>query len=72
LTQSKHGVKLQSTRIDVSRFDKPSAMKLSIGPGGHQIDEHYLNSKIAFLNEERLRIHALAEKYGLKNNVKIN
>jgi len=38
---------------------------------GQVIDENYLNQKIMYLNEERLRIHEMAQKYGLVNNVKV-
>lgn len=35
------------------------------------MDVNYLNQKILYLNEQRIRIHELASKYGLVNNVKI-
>ena len=67
-------MKIQSTRIDVSRFDRPNAgalQKLTMAQDGSTIDENYLNQKIMYLNQERQRIHDMAAKYGLVNNVKV-
>ena len=65
-------MKLVSTRIDPARFERPNAggSTKPRGQNGQQIDENYLNQKIMYLNSERQRIHDLAEKYGLENNVK--
>ena len=69
---NKHGVRLQSTRIDHSRFSRPNAAAISKMPkGGPVIDEYYLNQRIMQLNQDRQRIHDLAAKYGLENNVKV-
>ena len=39
-----------------------------MAPDGQIIDEHYLNQKIMYLNQERMRIADMAAKYGLVNN----
>ena len=52
-TQSEHVKKLQSTRIDPSRFNRPNAgtvSKMNVGANGQVIDENYLNQKIMYLN----------------------
>ena len=36
-----------------------------------EIDEHYLNMRIMKLNQDRQRVHEIAAKYGIKNNVKV-
>lgn len=44
------------------------------GSGHHEpieIDEHYLNQRIMKLNQDRQRVHEIAAKYGIKNNVKV-
>ena len=43
-----------------------------MGANGQIIDENYLNQKIMYLNQERVRIHELAAKYGLVNNTKVD
>ena len=51
---NKHGVRLQSTRIDPSRFDRANAAALAKVPkGGPVVDEYYLNQRIMQLNLDR-------------------
>jgi len=72
IATNKHGVRLQSTRIDRSRFNRPNAAAITKGSkGGPAVDEYYLNQRIMQLNLERQRIHDLAAKYGIQNNVKV-
>ena len=52
-------MKLKSTRIDPSRFERVTnastvqKMTHAKGNNGQIIDENYLNQKIMYLNEER-------------------
>ncbi|CDW78155.1 UNKNOWN [Stylonychia lemnae] len=39
--------------------------------GVNQFDDHYLNEKIKYLQNQRQIIHQLADKYGIQNNVKV-
>lgn len=45
---------------------------MNVGANGQVIDENYLNQKIMYLNQERMRIADLAAKYGLVNNEKVS
>ena len=74
VTLNKNSTKLPPTRIDPTRFARPNAgavSKLTMAHDGQIIDDNYINQKIMYLNQERMRIHDIAQKYGLVNNVKV-